>query len=89
VSFLIVEPSSHEEAPLFLTYPDSSTKPSLKPETPKEEEIQPPEFSFEFEDNLFKDFGNTSNYFYQKRPPVPIGPTKPLDKTFLKETIGA
>jgi hypothetical protein len=52
-----------------------------------EEEIQPPEFPFEFEDGLFEDFGNTSNYLYQKRPPVPIGPAEPLDKAFLKEMV--
>jgi len=30
----------------------------------EEEEIQPQEFPFEFEDDLFEDFGNTSNYLY-------------------------
>jgi hypothetical protein len=69
-SLPVVEPSSHEEvpltksAPLLLTYLDSTTEPSPKPKIMDEEEIQPPEFSFEFEDDLFKDFENTSNYFY-------------------------
>ena len=53
----------------------------------EEEEIQPPEFPFEFEDDLFEDFGNTSNYLYQKRAPVPIGPVEPLDKALLKEMV--
>ena len=53
----------------------------------EEEEIQPPEFPFEFEDDLFEDFGNTSNYLYQKRPPAPIGPAEPLDKSYVKEMV--
>jgi hypothetical protein len=53
----------------------------------EEEEIQPPKFPFEFEEDLFEDSGNTSKYFHQKRPPVPVGPTEPLDKNLLKETI--
>ena len=53
----------------------------------EEEEIQPQEFPFEFDDDLFEDLGNTSNYLYQKRPPVPIGPTKPLDNAFFNEMV--
>ena len=87
------EPSSHEEAPLIesatltLKHRDSTTEPSTESETVEEEETQPLEFPFEFEDDLFEDFGNTSNYLYQKRPPVPIGPAEPLDKAFLKEMV--
>ena len=61
------EPSSDEEALLIesatltLNHLDSTIVTSPEPET-EEEEIQPPEFPFEFEDNLFEDFGNTSNY---------------------------
>jgi hypothetical protein len=58
-----------------------------EPETTEEEEFQPPGFPFEFEEDLFEDFGNTLNYFHQKRPPVLVGPAKPLDKNLLKETI--
>jgi hypothetical protein len=36
---------------------------------------------------LFQDFGNTSNYFHQKKPPIPVGPTEPLDKAFLEEMV--
>jgi hypothetical protein len=92
-SLLVIEPSSNEEAPRFelapllLTYLDSTTELSPKARTTEEEEIQPPEFPFKFEEDLFKDFGNTSNYFHQKKPPVPVGPTEPLDKAFLKETV--
>jgi hypothetical protein len=71
-SLPVVEPSSHEEVPLIesaplpLTYPDSSLEPSPELET--------------MEEDLFDDFENISNYFHRKRPPVPVGPTKPLDK---------
>ena len=89
----LVEPSSCEEVPLIeseslpLTNPDSTTKSSPKPGTPEEEKIQPSALPFEFEDDLFEDYGNTSNYLYQKRPPILVGPTEPLDKAFLKETV--
>jgi hypothetical protein len=53
----------------------------------EEEEIQPQEFPSQFEDDLFEDFGNTSNCFYQKRSPGRVDPTEPLDKAFLKETV--
>jgi hypothetical protein len=39
------------------------------------------------EDNIFEDFGNTSNYGCQKRPPVLVTPSESLDKEFLKESI--
>ena len=92
-ALLLEEPSSHEEAPLIesailtLNHLESTTEPSPESKTMEEEEIQPPKFPFEFEDDLFEDFGNTSNYLYQKRPPVPIGPAEPLDKAFLKEMV--
>jgi len=92
-TFPLVEPSSCEEVLLIeseslpLTNPDSTTKPSPEPGMPEEEKIQPSALPFEFEDDLFEDYGNTSNYLYQKRPPVPVGPTEPLDKAFLKETV--
>jgi hypothetical protein len=74
-------------APLPLTYQNSAIEPSSEPRTLEEEEIQCSELPFKFEDDLFKDFGNTSNYFYQKRPPVLVGPTEPLDKAFHKDTV--
>ena len=64
---LRVEPkSSHEEVssakfePLLPTLLDSTLGPSPKLGT-LEEEIQPAELPF-FKEELFKDFGNTSNY---------------------------
>ena len=65
----------------------TETLPLVEPSSCEEEEIQPLALPFEFEDDLFKDYGNTSNYLYQKRPPVPVGPTEPLDKAFLKEMV--
>ena len=89
----LVEPSSYEEVPLIesasspLNNPDSTTEPSPELRTLEDEEIQPSVVPFEFEDDLFEDYRNTSNYLYQKRPPVPVGPLEPLDKAFLKETV--
>jgi hypothetical protein len=64
----------HEEAlvvesePLECQLIDSTSEPSLelKSETPEEEDPLPLEFLQNFEDNLFEDYGNTSNFFYQK-----------------------
>ena len=54
---------------------------------PEEEEIPPPEFPFNIEEDIFYDFGNTILYPLQKRPPVPLDPPGDLDKVFLKETV--
>jgi len=70
-----------ESTALLLTYPDSSAGPSPEPETRKKEEIQLLEFPLEFEEELFKDFRNTSNYPHQRKPPVPNTPKK---DTFLE-----
>ena len=84
----LVEPSSCKEVPLIelasspLNNPDSTTEPSPRPGKLEDEEIQP-----SVEDDLFEDYRNTLNYLYQKRPPVPVGPTRPLDKAFLKEMV--
>jgi hypothetical protein len=48
--------------------------------------FQPSNFLF-FEDDIFEDFKNTSNYRCQKRPPVPVTPSEALDKEFLRESI--
>ena len=47
---------------------DSTPEPSpeLKPETPEEDNSLPLEFLQSIEDDLFEDFGNTSNYLYRK-----------------------
>jgi hypothetical protein len=66
---------------------DLTPKSSPEPETLKEEEIQPLEFLYSFKDVLFEDFRNTSNYFCQNRPPVPVTPTKLSEKELLKKSI--
>jgi len=76
--------SSHEDiltAELDLSPPttqDSALEPSSEPQAPEEEEIQPSEFPFEFEDGLFEDFGNTSNYLCTRKPQVSIPSTDPI-----------
>ena len=66
------EPSEIELEPLESQSVDSTpeTSPELKPETPKKEDHLSPEFFRSIEYALFEDFGNTSRYFYQKRPSV-------------------
>jgi hypothetical protein len=84
---LRVQPeSSHEEVYSAKSeLVTSIQRPSPSPET-LEEGSQPSKFPF-FEDEFHVDFGNTSKYAYQKRPPVPITPLNPLDKEFLRESI--
>ena len=85
--------SSHEDilaAESGLSPPttqDSALEPSSEPQAPEEEEIQPSELPFEFEDDLFKDFGNTSNYLCTRKPLVPIPSIDPIEATFLRENI--
>ena len=55
--------------------------------TSEEEDPLPPEFLRSIEPDVFEDFGNTSRYFCQKRPPSPVTPTDPLEENFLRETI--
>ena len=48
---------------------------------------KPPEFSFNIEEDVFQNFGNTSMYPREKRPPVPKEPIPPPDKASLKEAV--
>ena len=61
------------------------------PEPPKEEEILPLENMFEFEDELFFDFGNTSNYYAIRKSLAPSTPNQhlpdPTKEKFLKKTM--
>jgi len=85
--------SSHEDilvAESDLSPPttlESALEPSSEPHTPEEEEIQPSELPFEFEDDLFEDFGNTSNYLCTRKPPVPVPSTNPIEATYLRENM--
>ena len=62
----------HEEVPAIESEQlesqsvDSTPRPSpkLKSETPEEEDPHPLEFLQNFEEDLFEDYGNTSNYSY-------------------------
>jgi len=89
----VVESSSQEEAPVtestysLITHDDSPAETSPEPECPKEEEILPPEFLFNIEEDIFYEFDNTTLYPLPKRPPVPLDPLGDLDKVFLKETV--
>jgi len=84
--------SSHEDILVAESDPlppitlDSALGPFSEPQAP-EEEIQPLEFPFEFKDDLFEDFGNTSNYPCTRKPPVPIPSTDPIEATFLRENF--
>jgi hypothetical protein len=80
--------SNHEEVSLAEAEPTLSIQePSPELEDPKEglqSSDLPP-----FEDDLFEEFENTSNYLCQcqRRPPVPVTPLDPLDEEFLRESI--
>ena len=84
---LCVEPIfRHEEASSAEAKPTTYIQGSSpEPEDP-EEGFQPLDLA-PFEDDLFEDFGNTSNYSCQKKPPVPVTTLDPLDKEFLRESI--
>ena len=85
--------SSHEEVLLVdstsrsPTHLEPTTEPSPEPETTEEEEIQPPEFPFNIEEDIFQNFGNTSMYPREKRPPVPKEPINPPGRASLKEAV--
>ena len=53
----------------------------------EEEEIQPLEFPFNIEEDVFLNFGYTSMYPSEKRPPVPRDPVTPPNKASLQEAI--
>ena len=64
----VVQPSSQEEVSIaepfhsLVTHDESSARPSPKPEDSEEEEILPPEFPFNIEEDIFYDFSNTTLY---------------------------
>jgi hypothetical protein len=77
----------HEESLHVESEPDSTAESSSQSQEPEEEEIHPPEIPFQFEEDLFEDYGNTSNYSCEKRPPTKVNSNEPLDKAMLKETV--
>ena len=64
----VVGTSSQGDAPLaesthpLVTHTDSPAEPSTKLEDPEEEEIIPPDFPFNIEEDIFFDYGNTMLY---------------------------
>ena len=66
---------------------EPTTETSPEPETTEEEETQPPEFPFNIEEDVFQNYGNTSMYPREKRPPVPRDPVSPPDKASLQEAV--
>jgi hypothetical protein len=87
------ESSRREEVSLvgFTKPPPDPIEPTIESspelETMEEEEIQPPEFPFNIEEDIFQNIGNTLMYPREKRPPVPRDPVIPPDKASLQEVI--
>jgi hypothetical protein len=75
------EEASSAEAKLSLP------KEELLPESEDPKEDPEPMDLPPFDDDLFEDFGNTSNYLCQKKPPTPNPPSDLLDKEFLKKSV--
>ena len=69
------------------TTSDSALESSPESRVLENEEIQPLEPPFKFEDGLFEDFGNTSNYFCKRKPPVPIASTGPIEAALHRENV--
>lgn len=86
-------PKQEEEASTTNSMPIPSIDPVVDqtPKPLKEEEIPPPKIPFDFEDDLFSYFRNTSNYSSQKRSLAPSAPNQhildPLEEEFWKETM--
>jgi hypothetical protein len=74
----IVEETPEEEPvivePEPLATPLEASTVLQVPEPPKEEEILPLENMFEFEEDLFSDFGNASNYYTIRKSSAPSAP---------------
>ena len=54
----------------------STIEPSPEAQVSEEEDVQPLELPFQFEDDLFEDFENISNYLCKRKQPVLIATTK-------------
>ena len=91
----IVEETPEEEPmivePKPLATPLQASTVFQVPKPSKDEEIPPLENMFEFEDELFFDFGNTSNYYAIRKSSAPSAPNQhladPTKEKFLKETM--
>jgi hypothetical protein len=91
----IVEKTPEEEplivVPEPLTTPLEASTILQVLEPLKEEEILPLENVFEFEEDLFSDFGNTSNYYAIRKSLAPSAPNQylpdPTKEKFLKKNV--
>ena len=72
-------PSTPEYEPSSSTSQYSFVEPSPEPRTPKEEEIQPAEFSSRFEDDPSENIQNTSNHFRHDKPTESLCLYKTID----------
>ena len=81
---MIVEPE-----PLTTPLKASTILQVLEP--PKKEEIPPLKNMFEFEEDLFSNFGNTSNYYEIRKSSAPSAPNQhlsnPTEEKFLKRLL--
>jgi hypothetical protein len=75
------EEASSAKAKLSLPKEELLPKPEDPKEDPKPIDLSP------FDDDLFEDFRNTSNYLCQKKPPNPNPPSDLLDKEFLRKIV--
>jgi hypothetical protein len=76
------DPSIADFEPFHISSLGIETSP--EPRTSKEEEIQPSKFSFPFEEDLYENLINTSNYLCERRP---TAPPSSLNKAFLKKAM--
>jgi len=53
----------------------------------EKEEIHPLEPPLKFEDDLFEDFENTSNYFCKRKQPVPVASIDPIEAALHRENV--
>src|SRR6185503_12368723 len=74
--------STPESEPLSSISQYSFVEPSLQPRTPKEEEIQPLEFSFQVEDELLGNIQTPSNHLRHQEPTKSMCLYETLDKIF-------
>ena len=97
----IMESSPDQEKEVLATVSKIPLNPSHEPvadeplikgmhQTQEDDEPHPSSFPFEFEEDLFEDFGNASNFPVQVRPlvhPAPIEDDGPHSEPFLLEHI--
>ena len=81
------EPLMAVPEPTLLTPFNLALKLGPESQSLKEEAIQPLGLAFDFEDDIFEDYGNTSNYSSIRKPMLSTSSYTPLDEEFLAQTI--